>query len=203
MYGKFNRVCSLSGGGLLAALALSASVAYAGNVGVDMNIHLGNQPERVIVREPVAPPQPVVSFEEDVQFVYPEPLGIYVAVGVPYDLFYVRNNYYLFRDGRWLRAPGSRGPWVVMERRDLPPGLRRHKIDRIRAYRDSEYDVYRRDRDHYRGRHFISGKEAWKAQRRDEKERWKEVKRDEKEYRKEMKRDEKEERKHHKKYDDD
>jgi hypothetical protein len=196
MYRKLKKICSLVGVLVPAALALGASVACANNVGVDLNVHLGNQPQQVIVREPVAAPlAPVVSIDEDVDFVYPEDLGFYVAVGVPYDLFYVQNNYYLFRDGRWLRASGSHGPWMVMQRRDLPPGLRRQKIERIRAFRTAEYDHYRRDRDHYRGRHFHAGKEEWKAERKEAKERWKDEKRAEKEYRKEEKRAEKEERK--------
>ncbi|MGB9081615.1 MAG: hypothetical protein WCD00_09955, partial [Desulfuromonadaceae bacterium] len=124
----------------------------------------------------------------------PGRLGFYVAVGLPYDLFYVQNNYYLYRDGRWSRASRSRGPWVFMDRRALPPGLRRHKIERIHQYRDQEYVVYRRDQERYRGKHFRSAKEEWKEQRRDEKERRKDMKREEKEERKEAKREDKEER---------
>ena len=138
---------------------------------------------------------PVVSIEQDVEFVYPAPLGFYVAVGVPYDLFYVQNSYYLCRDGRWFSAPRSHGPWSAMRHRDLPRGLRKHDLERIRSYRNAEHDVYRRDRDHYRGRHFMTAKEDWKAQRKAEKEYNKEAKHEEKEYRKEMKREEKEERK--------
>lgn len=187
---KFNKWSGLTGGALLAALMLGSSAvcaAYAGNVGVDLNIHLGDRPREVIVREPVAPPpERIIVIEDDVQFIFPEGLGFYVAVGVPYDLFYVRNNYYLFRDGRWFRAHGNRGPWLAMPHSDLPPGLRRHRIERVRAYRDTEYDVYRRDREQYRGRHFQTSKEEWKEQRREEKER-----------RKEERREEKEERRHH------
>lgn len=170
---------------LVTILMLSASAAYAGNVGVDLNIRLGDQPRPVIVREPA--PQPPVQYlqvEEDINFIYPGSLGFYVAVGLPYDLFYVQNNYYLFRDGKWSRASRSQGPWVLMNRRDLPPGLRRHKIERIRQYRDEEYGIYRRDQEHYHGKHFRSGKEEWKERRRDEKEQRKEDKREEKEERK-------------------
>lgn len=184
---KINKGRVLTGGALMAALLLGSSAAYASNVGIDLNIHLGDRPREIIVREPVAPPpERIIVIEEDVQFIFPEGLGFYVAVGVPYDLFYERNNYYLFRDGRWFRAPGSRGPWVVMPHRDLPPGLLRHKIERVRAYRDMEYDVYRRDSEQYRGRHFHTSKEEWKEQRREEKER-----------RKEERREEKKERRHH------
>ena len=174
-------------GHLVAALMLGSSAAYAGNVGVDMNIHLGDRPQQVIVREPAYQPPVSVEVEQDINFVFPGPLGFYVAVGLPYDLFYVQNNYYLYRNGYWHRANRSQGPWVVVNRRDLPPGLRRHKIERIRHYRDAEYDIYRRDQEHYRGKHFRSGKEEWKEQRKEEKEQWKEEKRQDKEERKHSK----------------
>jgi len=172
-------------------LAFGVSTAGAGNVGVDVNIHLGDQPRPVVVREAAPPvPAPVVAIDEDVHFVYPEPLGVYVAVGVPYDLFFLKNKYYFYRDGHWFRAHGSHGPWVPVAFRELPPGLRRYKIERMRNYRNAEYDIYRRDRDHYHGRHFVTGKEEWKAHRKEEK-------REEKEYRKEVRRAEKEERREH------
>lgn len=197
-----------------AVLALGASAAGAGNVGIDVNLHIGNQPQQVVIPAPAAPPPAqvivaapppaaVITIDDDVDFVYPAQLGFYVAVGVPYDLFYVRNNYYLFRDGRWFRAPGSHGPWVAARHRELPRGLRRHGIERIRDYRSAEYDIYRHDRDHYRGRHFMTRRDEWKEQSKAEKERWKEARREEKEYRKDMKRAEKEERKHHKRWKDD
>lgn len=181
---------------LATILMFSASASYAGNVGVDVNINLGEPPRQVIVREPAyqpvyQPPMQQIQIDEDVQFIYPGPLGFYVAVGLPYDLFYVQNNYYLYRDGRWSRASRSQGPWVFVDRRALPPGLRKNKIERIHQYRDQEYVVYRRDQERYRGKHFRSSKEEWKEQRKD-------MKREEKEERKESKREEKEERKNHK-----
>lgn len=226
MFMRFSKINRLVMVLVPAALGLGASAASAGNVGINLDLHLGNQPQQVIVHEPPPthviireppappptqviirepPPTAVITVDNDVEFVYPTQLGFYVAVGVPYDLFYVRSNYYLFRDGRWFRAPGSRGPWVATRYRELPPGLRRHDIERIRAYRTYEYDIYRRDRDHYRGRRFITARDDWKEHRKAEKEQWKEARREEKEYQKELKRAEKEERraekeerKHHK-----
>jgi hypothetical protein len=110
-----------------------------------------------------------------------------VAVGVPHDIFYYGNIYYLYRDSRWYRGDYYNGPWRHVERRSLPPGLRKHKFERIRHYRDEEYRRYR-DHDHYRGRHFKPDKE-WKEGR-------KEHRREEKEQRKAEKRYEKEERGH-------
>src|SRR6266545_1567642 len=184
MFRKFNTICKRLVIFVVAALTVGASVACAGNVGVDLNIHLGNpQPQPVVVPVPPPPPVPALVIEEDVNFVYPETLGFYVAVGVPYDLFFVRNQYYLFRDGRWFMAPRSRGPWMVARHRDLPPGLRRHRIEQIRTIRNSEYDIYSRDREHYRGKHLHTAKEEWKEERREQRERWKEEKREEKEER--------------------
>jgi hypothetical protein len=216
MFRRFSKNSRVAVALVPAVLALGASAAGAGNVGVDVNLHIGNQPQQVFIPAPAAPPPQViirepappavVTIDDDVDFVYPAQLGVYVAVGVPYDLFYFRNNYYLFRDGRWFRASGSHGPWVAARYRELPPGLRRHDIARIRAYRSTEYDIYRRDRDHYDGRHFIIARDDWKEHRKAEKERWKEARREEKEYQKEMNRAEREERKaekeerHHKRW---
>jgi hypothetical protein len=151
---------------LVVALTLSASTAHAGNVGVDLNLHLGNTPQQVVVREPAYQPSISIVVEDDVNFILPGPLGFYVAVGLPYDLFFVNNNYYLFRDGLWFRSHRSQGPWATVRHRSLPPGLRRHKIEQIRHYRDAEYDIYRHDREHYRGKHFRSRKEEWKEEKR-------------------------------------
>ena len=192
-------------------LISSAQGVHASNIGVDLNINIGNQPRQVIVAEPVyappapvvvvdpvyAPPAPVVLVEHDVDFIFPQSLGFYVAVGVPYDLFYLRNSYFMFSDGRWLRAPSSRGPWVVQRYRDLPPTLLRHRLERVREYRDREYGVYRRDRDHYRGRHFRRDREEWKEQQREMKAQRHDQRMYEKEQRRENKRFEKEERREH------
>jgi hypothetical protein len=76
----------------------------------------------------------------------------------------------------------------------LPPGIRKHRIEQIRSYRDREYRVYRNDRDHYRGRNFRPDherKKELKEERRHDKEEMKEDRRRDKEERKEEKRDEK------------
>lgn len=202
-----------------AALPLVTPQAGASNVGVDVNIHLGNQPRPVVVVPPPEPrpvvvaPAPVYEsqpyyddVEEEVEFIYPQPLGFYVAVGVPYDLFYFNNVYFTFRDGRWYRSPNNRGGWVPVRHRELPSPLRRYQIERIRDYRAREYAVYQRDREHYHGRHRAE-KGYWKARherlkedKKFAKEQRKEEKRFEKEQRKEDKRFEKEQRKEQQRY---
>jgi hypothetical protein len=184
-------------------LAFSAQAAFA-NVGVNVNINLGEPQRQVVVAPPppayvappaYAPPAEPIRVDEDIQFVYPDALGFYVAVGVPYDLFYLQNSYFLFRDGRWFRAPSSRGPWLEQGPRNLPQVLRRQRLERIREYRTREYMIYNRDREHYRGKHFRSEKEQWKGRQKEVKERRKEEKWLEKDQRKEEKRVEKDQRK--------
>jgi len=83
----------------------------------------------------------------------------------------------------------------------LPPGIRKHRIEQIRSYRDREYRVYRKDRDHYRGRHFRAGherKEAWQDDHRHDKQEWKDDRRHDKAARKDEHRRDKEERKEEK-----
>ena len=190
-----------------AVLTLGAQGALAANLGVDLNINLGGerqvaQPEPVYAPPPL--PVPVMPADEDIQFVYPEQLGFYVAVGLPYDLFYLNNGYYLFRDGRWYRGADSRGPWFAQRFRELPPVLRRNRVERIRLYRDSEYARFVRDREHYHGRRLHPERGYWREParvprheerreerefRKDEKRREHEVRREEKELRKDERRE--------------
>lgn len=179
------------------ATILSAQPSFA-NVGFDMNVNIGNgggrQPAPVVVPAPVYVPAPApvyvpapapvyVDVEEPPEFIIPSALGFYVAVGVPYDLFYISDTYYLYRNNTWYRSPSYNGPWASTSHRRLPPGLRRHKFERIRHIRDEEYRRYRGDGDHYRGRHFRPKHEA-KEHRKAEREHMKEDRKWEKEERK-------------------
>jgi hypothetical protein len=162
------------------AAASAAQAVCASDVGVDLNIRIGNQPPAVAV--PVPAPAPVVVIEEPPVFLYPPGLGFYVAVGVPYDLFFIDNHYYLYRGNAWHRARHYGGPWVEVRHKHLPPGLRRHRVERIRVIRDDEFRVYDRDRGHFRGKHFRPDKEG-KERRKEEHERWKDEKKRDKEER--------------------
>ena len=158
---------------ITAAIIAATSVAAlaTAEAGVNVNINI-DAPVPVRV---VAPPPPVV-IEEPPEFLMPGPLGFYVAVGVPYDLFYISNSYYLCRNNTWYYAPHYRGPWKVVRYKALPPGLRKHRFEKIREIREVEYRHYRKDRHAYRGRWYKPEKE-WKEHRKAEKEHWKEERR--------------------------
>lgn len=127
------------------AFGAVASTALASDVNFGINLNIGNAPP---------PYQAPIVVDEPPRFIIPRSLGFYVAVGIPYDMFYISNRYYVYRDNRWYYGPNYNGPWRVTSYRYLPAPLRRHQIDRIRHYRDEEYRVYSRDREHYRGRYY-------------------------------------------------
>lgn len=130
---------------IIAVLFLSAFVSTEkGYAEVNINLNVGVQ---------AAVPLEIY-LEEPPEFIYPRELGFYVAVGVPYDIYLVGSRYYLYQDGYWYQGSYYNGPWRQVERRHLPPGLRKHKHNRIRHYRDVEYRRYDRNREHYKGRYF-------------------------------------------------
>lgn len=118
-------------------LLQTASMAQAANVNFRINV---GGPSVVISQPP--------------EFLYPRELGFGVAVGVPYNMFYVSGIYYVYRGGGWYRTSTYGGDLRSVRHRDLPRELRRHKIASIHQYRDREYRGYSRDRDNYRGRSY-------------------------------------------------
>ncbi|KAB0663991.1 hypothetical protein F6V25_14345 [Oryzomonas japonica] len=176
---------------LLAAAAAVAllQAAPAAWAGISFNINVGGPP--VVIAQPP-------------DFLYPAELGFGVAVGVPYDMFYLSGVYFINRGGGWYRTSYYGGDWVRVRYRELPPELRRYKMGRIHEYRDREYRVYSRDRDHYRGRYYRPDRDGrdgrrdmgqpGREQRREMKEERRDQRRDVKEERREQRRDAKEER---------
>jgi hypothetical protein len=156
---------------IIAVVILLTTQAASARAGVNLNVNIGAPPAVVVapppapVPPPPLPPQPQVMIESRPDFIFSPSLGFYVSVGIPYDIVYLNQNYYLYSSGAWYVAPSCQGPWVATQRR-LPPGLRRFRYDQIRHYRDREYALYQRDRDHYRGRwHRPEGE--WRKERRD------------------------------------
>jgi len=98
-----------------------------------------------------APPAPVY-IDQAPQFIYSPQLGMYVAVGVPYDIVYTGNEYFYWYGGRWYHGPYYNGPWAFTPRAYYPPALLRFRIGYIRHYRNYEYRQWQRHGRNYRGR---------------------------------------------------
>ena len=125
-------------------ILLGATSAWSSDVrvGADIHIRLGDP----------APAPYVVS--RPPLFLYPQDLGFYVAVGVPFGLFYVDDMYYAPRGGVWYGARHYNGPWYHVKPGHLPPGLVKYRYRDVIHWRDVEYRNYMRDRDHYRGQKY-------------------------------------------------
>src|SRR5262249_47544418 len=130
------------GGMLLSLMTLGALLPTQADAQVSVNVNIG-------------PPAPVIVQEPPPMLYLPEP-GIYVAAGIPYDVFFIGGRYYYFHANHWFWGRGYAGPWTYVEYRSLPPGLRRYKLVRLREYREREYRVYRVQGEHFAGPHFVA-----------------------------------------------
>lgn len=195
---------------ILVLLLLVATTATA-EVNVNINVN-ADIPVKVAPVRPLpgnAPPAvyaPSFVIQAPPDFLEPADLGFYVAIGVPYDLYYVGNTYYIFHNKVWYHSRSYNGPWDFVDYGQLPENLNQYRdnVERVRVIRDRDYKEYNRDQTRYRGRHFKPGKEL-KEKKKAEHEEWKERKKEDREEWKEEKRRDKEERKHkkHKDYGDD
>jgi hypothetical protein len=125
-----------------AALVIVAMAFPAAARQVNFNVNIG-------------PPPPVVVPAAPTMLYLGQP-GVYSAVGVPYDIFYVDDRYYYYQGSNWFWGPGYSGPWTYVTYKALPPGLRNYKVVTLREYRDREYRVYRQNAAGFNGRHFVA-----------------------------------------------
>jgi hypothetical protein len=124
------KVTKLGGMARMTCLMLMGSfTAIPSHAQVSVNIHIGEPPPVVVA----APPTMVLM---------PEP-EMYVAVGVPYDIYFVSGHYYYLYEGHWFWGPRYGGPWTYVAVEKLPPGLRRYKVKQLHEFRDREYNGYR------------------------------------------------------------
>jgi hypothetical protein len=65
--------------------------------------------------------------------------GFSVAVGSPYDIVFYDNRYYINQNGSWYRSSSYRGPWSFIRTNNLPSRIRKHRLEEIRSFRDTEY----------------------------------------------------------------
>jgi hypothetical protein len=132
----------------IGVLALPARAAE-----VHVNVNIGGPPPVYVYSAP-----PPVYVYPAPRLVYLAEPAVYVAVGIPYDIFFVGGRYYYYRGNDWYWGPGYGGPWRSVAYRSLPPGLRKFRVERLRDYRDREYRAYRvydhpSSRGRGRGRH--------------------------------------------------
>lgn len=104
--------------------------------------------------------EPPLVITQPPVFLFPRQLGFGVAVGVPYDLFYLSGIYYYARGNAWYRSSSYQGPWTALGYHRLPPELRKHKLAEIRVIRNREFTIFWKNMDGYSGKSFRPGKGA-------------------------------------------
>jgi hypothetical protein len=108
---------------------------------------------QVNVNVNIGAPPPVVVRARPTMVFLPEPAA-YVAVGVPYDIYFVSGRYYYLHGNDWFWAQGYNGPWVYASYNTLPPGLRKYRVERLHEFREREYKVYVVQGPAFKGKHF-------------------------------------------------
>jgi hypothetical protein len=125
--------------GLLLSVGFAATPALAQ---VSVNVQIGEPP-------------PVVVYSPPPMVLLPEP-QMYVAVGVPYDIYFISGRYYYLHADHWFWGPGYGGPWTYVAVERLPPGLRKFKVKQLHEFRDREYRVYKAEGPRFRGTYFVA-----------------------------------------------
>jgi hypothetical protein len=143
--------------------------------GLDLNVDIGvpvqSAPQTVYAPPPppvyvAPPPAQVVLPATPPQFVYVPELGYYVAIGIASDMIYDGSAYYYHNNGYWYRTAYYGAPWQPVAARALPTILVRFNFKKIHRFRDREYRLYSRDREHYKGQ--LHRPEFRKEERREE-----------------------------------
>src|SRR5215831_20010063 len=129
-------------GALVSLVLLIGSVARPAPAQVSVNVHIGQPP-------------PVVVYSPPTMVLLPEP-QTYVAVGVPYDIYFVGGRYYYLHGNHWFWGPGYGGPWTYVAVERLPPGLRRYKVKQLREFREREYRAYTVQGPGFGGTYFVA-----------------------------------------------
>lgn len=125
---------------LLTATFMGAPVAQASDVDFGIDLHIGSHSAAPIV------------VRERPMFLAPAELGFHVAVGVPYDMFFIGGSYYVCKNHHWYRGSNYNGPWKGIGPKHLPHGLAKKRYRDIIRVRDAEYVRYKKDKRHYKGK---------------------------------------------------
>jgi hypothetical protein len=128
--------------GMMSLMSMVGFTAIPAHAQFSIDVHIGEPPPVVFA----APPTMVLM---------PEP-QMYVAVGVPYDIYFVSGRYYYLNEGHWFWGPRYGGPWTYLTVEKLPPGLRRYKVKQLHEFRDREYNGYKARGPAFHGKYFVA-----------------------------------------------
>jgi len=133
-------IMTMGAAGLLCIAPSNGFWTVSASPQVNINVNIGQPP-------------PVIVHERPTMVYLAEPAA-YVAVGIPFDVFFVSGRYYYLHGNNWFWGTGYNGPWVAIAYRSIPPGLQKYKIERLHEFREREYRVYKVQGPAFKGKHF-------------------------------------------------
>jgi hypothetical protein len=99
----------------------------------------------------VVAPAPIIIAARP-RMVFVTEFGVSFAPELEFELFEFEGVWYTYREDRWFRARAYDGPWVVVEHRHLPPGLRKLRPGQVREYYREHGEDRERGNGHGRGK---------------------------------------------------
>ena len=130
---------------LAAALATTMGCQSAPAV-ADVDVHISLGGPRAIAYHPIYHSDYFYNAGYAPNLLFVPQLGFYVSVGLPYDLLFFDNFYYVYHNDHWYHSQYYRGPWVVVKHNRLPRAIKKHRWHTIRDYCDREYRRHNKHR---------------------------------------------------------
>lgn len=112
----------------------------------DVNAHISLGGPRAIAYHPIYHSDYFYNAGYAPDLLFIPQLGFYVSVGLPYDLLFFNNFYYVYHSGYWYHSRYYRGPWAVVKHNRLPYVIRQHRWHKIRDYCNREYRSHNKHR---------------------------------------------------------
>ena len=64
--------------------------------------------------------------EDGVDLIFDSGLGLYVVADFP-NIYFSNDYFYRLNNDNWQRSASFNGPWVIINSKQLPPGLQKNK----------------------------------------------------------------------------
>ena len=134
-------------GKLFLAAALATTMGcQAAPAMADVNVHISLGGPRAVAYHPIYHGDYFYNAGYAPNLLFVPQLGFYVSMGLPYDLLFFNNFYYVFHSGHWYHSHYYNGPWAVVKHNRLPRAIKRHHWHNIRQYSDREYRRHHKHR---------------------------------------------------------
>lgn len=124
---------------LAAVLATTMGCQSTAPAQADVSVHIGFGGPRAVAYHPVYYGDYFYNTAYAPNLLFIPQLGFYVSVGLPYDLLFFNNFYYVYHHNHWYHSHYYHGPWVVVKHNRLPHAIKKHRWHKIREYSNYEY----------------------------------------------------------------